>query len=135
MFESISNQVVAIFSLSIGGISLGSMIGMLIYCIYLVITNKKNLAVSKKTIEDSFKNVVLPKNIKIDISNKIEKPIREGLEVAGDKIQKVLEQVEQGEKLMLTILALFSHYKKLPEEVQEQIQDFINSQHSMDVSL
>lgn len=135
MFENISNQVMTILSLSVGGVSVASILGMIIYCIRLAIVNKKNLSVSQTTIENAFKEVVLPKNIKLDISNKIEKPIKEGLALASEKISEVLERVEKGEKLMMQILVLFTHYQKLPEDVREQIEDFINEQNSVDITL
>lgn len=135
MFENISNQVMTILSLSIGGVSVASILGMIVYCIRLAIVNKKNLTVSQTTIENAFKEVVLPKNIKLDISNKIEKPIKEGLALASEKISEVLERVEKGEKLMMQILVLFTHYQKLPEDVREQIEDFINEQNSVDITL
>lgn len=135
MFENISGQVMTILSLSVGGISISSILGMIVYCIRLAIVNKKNLTVSQTTIENAFKEVVLPKNIKLDISNKIEKPIKEGLALASEKISEVLERVEKGEKLMMQILVLFTHYQKLPEDVREQIEDFINEQNSVDIAL
>lgn len=135
MFENISNQVMTILSLSVGGVSVASILGMIIYCIRLAIVNKKNLSVSQTTIENAFKEVVLPKNIKLDISNKIEKPIKEGLALASEKISEVLERVEKGEKLMMQILVLFTHYQKLPEDVREQIEDFINEQNFVDITL
>lgn len=135
MFENISGQVMTILSLSVGGISISSILGMIVYCIRLSIVNKKNLTVSQTTIENAFKEVVLPKNIKLDISNKIEKPIKEGLALASEKISEVLERVEKGEKLMMQILVLFTHYQKLPEDVREQIEDFINEQNSVDITL
>lgn len=135
MFENISNQVMTILSLSVGGVSVASILGMIVYCIRLAIVNKKNLTVSQTTIENAFKEVVLPKNIKLDISNKIEKPIKEGLALASEKISEVLERVEKGEKLMMQILVLFTHYQKLPEDVREQIEDFINEQNSVDIKL
>lgn len=135
MFENISGQVMTILSLSVGGISISSILGMIVYCIRLAIVNKKNLTVSQTTIENAFKEVVLPKNIKLDISNKIEKPIKEGLALASEKISEVLKRVEKGEKLMMQILVLFTHYQKLPEDVREQIEDFINEQNSVDITL
>lgn len=126
--DAISETVTSILSLSIGGVSVVSIIGMMIYCIRLAIANKKNLTVTTQSIEEAFKNVVLPKNIKLDISNKIEKPIREGFEKVGDVINNTLAKMQRGEQLMMKILVLFTHYQKLPEDVREEIEDFINSE-------
>lgn len=124
--DAISSTVTSILGLSVGGVSLVSIVGMVIYCIRLAIVNKKNLTVTTQTIEEAFKNVILPKNIKLDISNKIEKPIREGLELVGMKVNSALERIEEGEQMMMKILVLFTHFQKLPEEVREEIEDFIN---------
>ena len=126
--DAISSTVTSILGLSIGGVSVVTIIGMVIYCIRLAVTNKKNLQVTKEAIEEAFKNVVLPKNIKLDISNKIEKPIREGLESVGVQINSALEQIAQGEQMMMKILVLFTHFQKLPNDVREQIEDFINKE-------
>ena len=89
-----------------------------------------------ETIEEAFKNVVLPKNIKLDISNKIEKPIKEGLLELSERVNGTLSRVEEGEKMMLQILTLFTHFQKLPDDVREQIEDFINEDAlSMDAKL
>lgn len=128
--DSISSTVTSILSLSIGGVSVATIIGMVIYCIRLAIVNKHNLTVTTKTIEDAFKEVVLPKTVKLDISNKIDKPIREGLESIGDLLNNSLVRMERGEQLMLKILILFTHYQKLPEETRQEIEDFINTEAS-----
>lgn len=126
--DTIVTTVTSILSLSVGGISILSIIGMIIYCIRLVVVNKHNLTVTTETIENAFKEVVIPKNIKLDISNKIEKPIREGFERVGDRINDSLEKIEKGEQMMMKILVLFTHFQKLPEDVREEIEDFINQE-------
>lgn len=126
--DAISSTVTSILGLSIGGVSVVTIIGMVIYCIRLAVTNKKNLTITKEAIEEAFKNVVLPKNIKLDISSKIEKPIREGLESIGIQVNSALERLEQGEQMMMRILVLFTHFQKLPDNVREQIEDFINKE-------
>ncbi len=109
---------------------------MVIYAIRLSVKNKKNLQITTETIEEAFKNVVLPKNIKLDISNKIEKPIKEGLLELSERVNGTLSRVEEGEKMMLQILTLFTHFQKLPDDVREQIEDFINEDAlSMDAKL
>ena len=130
MMDYLSSTVTSILGLSIGGVSIVSILGMIIYCIRLALVNKKNLTVTKETIEEAFKEVVLPKNVKLDISNKIEKPIKEGLQNIANVVNSSLERVERGEQLMMKILTLFTHYHKLPEEIQEEIEDFVNKETS-----
>lgn len=136
MLDAISNEVFTILTTSVCGVSLTSIIGMVIYAIRLSVKNKKNLQITTETIEEAFKNVVLPKNIKLDISNKIEKPIKEGLLELSERVNGTLSRVEEGEKMMLQILTLFTHFQKLPDDVREQIEDFINEDAlSMDAKL
>lgn len=126
--DALFDQLSGILSITVCGISVPTIIGMIIYCIRVAAANKKNLTITTETIEEAFKNVVLPKNIKLDISNKIEKPIKEGLEAVSDKLNGALERVEKGEQMMLKILTLFTHFQKLPDETREEIEDFINKE-------
>ena len=136
MLDSIVGEVGSILSISVCGVSVATIIGMIIYCIHVAVANKKNLTVTTETIEKAFENVVLPKNVKLDISNKIEKPIRDGFQIVSDKLASPLENIYKGEQMMMKILVLFTHFQKLPEDVREEIEGFINSETaSIDVTL
>lgn len=129
MFEQISNQAVAILSISIGGVSIASILATAISLIKSMINLKKEGKQSKEEtkqlIEEAFKDAVLPKNIKLDVSNKIEKPIKEGLEIIQQSVNDALARVDDMEKLILSILSQFSHVQKLPEDVQKKIDDYV----------
>lgn len=135
MFEEISNQVLAILSITVGGVSVGGIVGMAIYVIKQIRANRKQITVTKESIEKAFQDAVLPKSIKLDVSNKIEKPIKEGLAQIELAMKEKIEHLEQGEQLILSILQMFSHVQKLPEEVQKAIADYTEGENSKDVTL
>lgn len=126
MFEEFTNQAMGVLSLTIGGVSIGAVITLAIYLINAVIKNRREIAVTKNQIEDAFKSAVLPKNIKLDVSNKIQMPIKEGLAQIQVHLSEHLGRVERGERLILKILSLFSHVDKLPKEIRDEIEDFVD---------
>lgn len=135
MLDQISNEIVTILSTSVCGVSIATIIGMVIYIIRVAVVNRRNMQIQKEAIEKAFQDAVLPKTIKLDISNKIDKPIKEGLLEISQQLNTSLEKVEQGERLMLSILILFTHFQKLPEETRQQITDFLNDESSVDITL
>lgn len=126
MFEEFTNQAMGILSLTIGGVSISAIITLAIYLIRAIIANKKEVVITKKHVEEAFKSAVLPKNIKLDVSNKIQAPIKEGLAQIQIHMADKLERVERGEKLILKILSQFSHVDKLSKDVRDEIADFID---------
>lgn len=133
--DSIQQQIVTAIVGTIGGIDILGIIGLIVVLIRQRVKIKKEIAITKQCVEDGFKNAILPKNIKLDVSNKIEKPIREGLTDIKLYLQTNLERIEKGEQLILSILSLFSHVKQLPEDVQTQIDDYLEANISDEVKL
>jgi len=126
MFEEITNQMTTILTLSIGGISLGSIIALAIALIKMAIKNKKTSATTTQQIEAAFRNVVLPKNIKLDISNKIEVPIKNGFNQIAAVVDERFNKLEEGQRLTMAILSQFTHVQKLPPETQAEIMEYTN---------
>lgn len=139
MFEEISGQVMAILSITVGGVSIGSIVAMVIYMVRKLrkanAAMDKALTVTEDKIEQAFQNVVLPKNIKLDVSNKIEKPIKEGLQQITLSLEEQIKRIEQGEELILQILKEFSHVQKLPVETQQAIAEYVDGCTSKEVKL
>lgn len=125
MFEEISNQVMAILTCSVGGVSILSVLASLIYTIKQIVTLKKENKLTQQNVETAFKNAVLPKNIKIDLSNKIQEPIQVGFAQIKLFLEQSIERVERGEQLILKILHEFSHVNKLPDDVKQEIEAYI----------
>lgn len=136
--DQIYSQILSIVTAIISGIDVTAIIGIIIYSIKQSISNRKAIAaikaqvgeaivVSRTQIEEAFKDAILPKNIKLDVSSKIEKPIREGLEFIKIYLQDELKRVDRGQQLILFILSQFSHINKLPEKLQQEITDYLEA--------
>ena len=134
MFDQFSTQITQILSMTIGGVSVGTIIAAVIYCIKSIKSirtdaakNKtdtdEQLKITKDFIEQSFKNAVLPQKIKLDISSKIEKPIKDGLTKIAETQEEQLLAIHSELLLILKILSKFSHTQKLTDEEQEALKE------------
>ena len=132
----------SILGLSISGVSVATVLANVIYCVKAIKRAKKEtkaakdeIIVTKEYVEQAFKDAVLPKTIKLDISSKIEKPIRDGLAQMKDDNKEALEQIHKENVLILKVLNQFTHTKKLSEEDQEAIADIVNEETTEEVKL
>lgn len=134
MFDQFSTQITQILSMTIGGVSVGTIIAAVIYCIKSIksirtdaaknkIDTDEQLKITKDFIEQSFKNAVLPQKIKLDISSKIEKPIKDGLTKIAETQEEQLLAIHNELLLILKILSKFSHTQKLTDEEQEALKE------------
>lgn len=134
MFDQFSAQITQILSMTIGGVSVGTIIAAVIYCIKSIksirtdaaknkIDTDEQLKITKEFIEQSFKNAVLPQKIKLDISSKIEKPIKDGLTKIAETQEEQLLAIHNELLLILKILSKFSHTQKLTDEEQEALKE------------
>lgn len=133
--DEIYQQVLAIISTIVGSIDVAGIVGVIVYIVKSNSSLTKIAETTKETVEQAFQDAVIPKNIKLDVSSKIETPIKEGLAKIQEYLNDNLAKVTEGEELILQILSLFSHVKQLPEEVQEQIQDYLEHNSSIEVSV
>ena len=134
--------LVSVLSLSIGGVSIFTIIANVVYCVKAIAKNRKEtkaiakqMELNKTSIEEAFKNAVLPKTIKLDVSSKIEKPIKEGLSQIREDNRESLELIHKENVLILKVLNQFTHVKKLSEEDQEAIADIVNEEATEEVQL
>lgn len=124
-----------ILNYSVCGISVATIIGLVIYVIRYAITAKKEIQVTKQSIEEAFKNVVLPKDLRINLSSKIDPAIKEALEKYLEPITKAYNKIALQNQLMLSIMSKFSHAEKLTEEEQKLLHDLINGMGSSEINL
>lgn len=125
----------SIFSLSICGISLGTIITIAIGVVKSIHKSRKQIKqqeeqikVTKESIETSFKNAVFPKTIKLDVSKKIQEPINKAMEELKASNDAQLAEIKEENKLILKVLSQFTHVQKLPQEDQEKIADIVNAE-------
>lgn len=134
--------LMAVLSMSVGGVSLITAIANVIYCIKAVRRarqdikqNTKEVQLNKENVEQAFKNAVLPKTIKLDVSSKIEQPIKEGMNKIEQINKEQLNQLHKENVLILKVMSQFTHVKKLSEEDQEAIADIVNEEVTEEVKL
>ena len=140
--DGIQELILAILGISVGGISVGTILATVIYVVKSIKRTKKEIknaktevTMTKEYVEQSFKNAVLPKTIKLDISSKIEQPIKEGMMRIEELNKEQLEQIHKENVLILKVLNQFTHVKKLSEEDQEAIADIVNEEVTEEVKL
>lgn len=124
-----------ILSLSICGVSLGTIVGISIGVIRTIRKGRKEIQnqqkqidVTKESIETSFKNAVFPKTIKLDVSKKIQEPINKAMNELKESNNQQLAEMKEEIKLALKILNQFTHVQKLSEEDKEKISDIVNEE-------
>ena len=140
--DGLSELFWAILSLSIGGVSVGTILVTVIYVVKSIRKSykeqklqKENIKVTKEQIEQSFKEAVLPKTIKLDVSTKIEQPIKQGLQQIRDDNKEALESIHEENRLILAVLSKFTHVQKLSKEDQEAIADIVGKETIEEVKL
>lgn len=135
MFETVVGQINGVLGITIGGVSLATIIGMVITLVIEIRKLHKESKLTKDTIEKAFQDAVLPKTVKLDLSKKIEEPLKDGFTEMKRLLQETLDKVGRGEQLILAILNQFSHVHKLPEDVQNEIAEYIDDCKSVTVKL
>ena len=140
--DGLSELFWAILSLSVGGISVGTILATIIYVVKSIRKSRKeqkqlekNVEVTKEQIQLAFKEAVLPKTVKLDVSTKIEQPIRDGLLQIRNDNKEALESIHEENRLILSILSKFTHVQKLPKEDQEAISDIVDKEVTEEVKL
>lgn len=126
MLDQWTMQINNVLSYTIAGVSVATIVGMVIALIKSIVTLKRENKLTKQYIEEAFQSAVLPKTIKLDLSKKIEEPLKQGFNEMKSLLENTLERMHRGEQLILKVLSEFSHIKKLPEDVQSEIEDYID---------
>lgn len=129
MFEEAIPTLLSILSLSIGGVSIATIISS-----FVVLAKKiKSVSLTKEYVEQAFEKAVLPANVRIDISQKIMPMVKDALvEIKNNTKEYLQENLEEINKmktmmiLVLTILSKFSHTQQLTEEEQALLKDLLN---------
>lgn len=135
MFDKILQQVNSVGGITVCGLSIGTVIAMMIVLFCEIRKAHKEARITKDAVEKAFQNVILPTKIKIDVSNKIQEPLETGFLQIKQYLRKTIYSVERGEQLILHILSQFSHVNKLPVEIQNEIAEYLDSGKSTEVKL
>lgn len=139
MFEGAVNTLMNILSMSIGGVSIVTIIAA-----FFVLAKKiKQVSLTKDYVEKAFEKAVLPANVRIDISQKIMPLVKQALidiqENLKNYIQENIEEVKIMKdeiKLVLTILSKFSHCQQLTDEERALLENLIKCEdHATEVEV
>lgn len=133
MFDEISSELMTILTTSFCGVSLATVIGFVITFFVQVKKNKNAINVTKESVELAFQSAVLPKTVKLDLSNKIEVPLREGFQKLENAVSEKFTRIERGQVLILTVLNQLNHVNKLPQNVRDEITSFISDDNAVTV--
>lgn len=120
---------------TIMGVSIGTLLGLATYVITYIRRNKKEILVTKQSIEESFKNVVLPKDLRINLSNKVTPAIKEAIKEYMEPMLKAYNRIALQNQLMLTIMSKFSHTEKLSESEQKMLHDLVQDMGSSEIDI
>lgn len=135
MLDEYISQISGIAGITVCGVSLATIIAMVIVVVREVSKARREGRLTKAAVETAFQNAVLPRTIKIDLSKKIEEPLKEGFAELQRMQKEALELQYRGIQLNLMILNEFSHVQKLPVEIQNEIEDYIDKSKSITVTL
>lgn len=116
MFDAIQASALEILSLSIGGVSLFTILAFTYYVIKFIRKFKKDNAVTKDVIQDAIKEAFVPTNYKIDLSKKLEGPLKEGLQKIQENLDTELLTFKENLRVILSIVSKFNHVERLSEE-------------------
>lgn len=134
MFEGAVSTLMSILSLSIGGVSVTSIIAS-----FIVLSKKiKSVSLTKDYVEKAFEKAVLPANVRIDISQKIIPLVKQALSEIEDNMKNFIQeqkdeydQMKDMVKLVLSILSKFSHIQQLTDEEKALLDTFVQCSDSI----
>jgi len=115
-----------ILGYSIGGVSLGLIVYLLIYVISYFRKMKRENNITKETIVACFKDVVIPKDLRINLSKNIKPVIQEEIRESIKPIVQSYNKLLVQNYLMLSILSKFTHAEELTEEEKTLMAELLN---------
>ena len=124
-----------ILNYSIMGVSVAAILSLVTYVIRYIMKSKKDIAVTKQSIEEAFKNVILPKDLRINLSSKIKPAVQEAVREYLEPILKAYNKVALQNQLMLSIMSKFSHTEKLTDAEQKLLHDLVNEMDSTEIDI
>lgn len=124
-----------ILSYSIGGVSLGFIVYLVIYVMAYFRKMKKENGLTEKTIIDCFKQVVIPKDIRINLSKTMKPIIKKEIEDNIKPILKSYNKLLLQNYLMLSILSKFTHAEDLTEEEQTLLAELLNDGSILEIDI
>lgn len=127
--------VTNILSYSICGVSIAVILGLLIDYIRERRRFRKERSLTKDAIVEGFKEVVIPKDLRINLSKKIDPAIKEAIGEYMKPLIKYCQKMEAENLMMLKIMSKFTHVEKLTEEEQLFLSKLLNSEIESEINI
>lgn len=127
--------VTNILSYSICGVSIAVILGLLIDYIREKRRFRKEKSLTKNAIVEGFKEVVIPKDLRINLSKKIDPAIKEAVGEYMKPLIKYCQKMEAENLMMLKIMSKFTHVEKLTEEEQLFLSKLLNSEIESEINI
>lgn len=127
--------VTNILSYSICGVSIAVILGLLIDYIRERRRFRKEKSLTKEAIVEGFKEVVIPKDLRINLSKKIDPAIKEAIGEYMKPLIKYCQKMEAENLMMLKIMSKFTHVEKLTEEEQLFLSKLLNSEIESEINI
>ena len=127
--------VINILSSSICGVSIAVILGLLIDYIRERRKFRKEKSLTKEAIVEGFKEVVIPKDLRINLSKKIDPAIKEAVGEYMKPLIKYCQKMEAENLMMLKIMSKFTHVEKLTEEEQLFLSKLLNSEIESEINI
>lgn len=127
--------ITKILGFSIGGISLVTVFGIFIAYLKEYRKAKKEREVTKEAIVEGFKEVVIPKDIRINLSNKIKPVIREEIQTGLKPIVEAYNKLQSQNLIMLKIMSKFTHVEDLTDEEQKLLRELVEDNSISEIDL
>lgn len=127
--------VTNILSYSICGVSIAVILGLLIDYIREKRRFRKEKSLTKDAIVEGFKEVVIPKDLRINLSKKIDPAIKEAIGEYMKPLIKYCQKMEAENLMMLKIMSKFTHVEKLTEEEQLFLSKLLNSEIESEINI
>lgn len=127
--------ITKILGFSIGGISLVTVFGIFIAYLKEHRKAKKEREVTKEAIVEGFKEVVIPKDIRINLSNKIKPVIQEEIQAGLKPIVEAYNKLQSQNLIMLKIMSKFTHVEDLTDEEQKLLRELVEDNSISEIDL
>ena len=127
--------ITKILGFSIGGISLVTVFGIFIAYLKEYRKAKKEREVTKEAIVEGFKEVVIPKDIRINLSNKIKPVIQEEIQAGLKPIVEAYNKLQSQNLIMLKIMSKFTHVEDLTDEEQKLLRELVEDNSISEIDL
>jgi hypothetical protein len=135
MFDYITNGISNILAISIGGVTVATILGFIVWAIIKI----KKEGISAKLIENSIETkiaeAIIPTKVRIDISGTVKTVLETDRAANKQMIKEQFKLQDQKLNIALLILSKFSHAEQLTDEQKIQLDKLLGGIQSTDIEV